>query len=141
MTETLNYVIDGPLPDYLIGFDATTLVGVDEYVADFDRGYCSWDLYRVTPTEWCGPEGSRFKPTEWNGPKPTQESEAKRLAALKDSWNDDDRREAASRRMKESRKTMPQNYTLERNAKVSEGMKRVWELRKLEKSLQNTRSI
>jgi hypothetical protein len=133
MIEKPAYVIDGSA-SYLDGFDASQLVAIDDQVEDY-RMSSHWDKYRVIPTEWCGPEENRFVPTTWNGPK-TEASEEKRIDGLKISWLNDERRKAASARMKDTRRTMKQDYSDERNAKVSEGMKKVWERRKLEKASQ-----
>jgi hypothetical protein len=130
MSETTFYFIDGEV-SYLEGFDAAKLTAIDDYVSNFVPG-SYWDKYRVIPQGWCGSESNRFKPISWNGNN-SKSSEEKRLAGLRISWKNDDRRKAASSRMKETRKTMKQNYSFERNAKVSEGMKKVWEKRKLER--------
>ena len=138
MSDELLYLIDGQA-SYLEGFDAEKLRGIDEQVDRLKRSV-HWDKHRVIPTEWCGPEENRFVPTAWNGTK-SEASEEKRLAGLKVSWDNEGRRKAASSRMKDARKTMKQNYTDERNAKVSEGMKKVWERRKLEKAFLTKENI
>lgn len=138
MIEKPAYVIDGQV-SYLDGFDASQHTAVDDQVEDYKMS-SPWDTYRVIPTEWCGSEENRFVPTTWNGPK-TDDSEAKRIAGLKISWDNDARRKAASTRMKETRRTMPQNYTEERAAKISESMKMVWERRKLERASQTKEKV
>ncbi len=138
MIEKSVVLIDGS-PSFLDGFDASEHMTIDEQIVDYKMS-SPWDIYRVIPTEWCGPEGSRFVPTAWNGTK-SDISEEKRIAGLKKSWESAERREAAAARMKEARKTMKQNYSDVRNAKISEGMKKVWERRKLEKASQQKENV